>query len=342
MKKLFIHQPLFRLLSPLFSGIIIYLLILLLNNNTEQIQNEFFNEELYVCIVLSYIIQEFSRLLLLLFAKFTSIKSEILALLFQVSFSLILCTIIVTVAVIFYFKYILGFTATTEEIYVFNSIFCGITLLYILLYVSHQYLYKINSKKLEQEEFRKLNIEDDFKQFRKGINPNLLFDSFESLLVLIQSDKEKCDDFIDHLATIYRYILSAKEKQLVSFIDEISALEELIALLNYLPFRKINLINSCKENFLVVPGSLLFLIEQIVRTTIISAENKLVIELKEYENSLVVFYEKNDKIIEKLNIKMLSELERTYSIYSADSIKISENNDVRNIKIPKLQIDTKI
>ena len=59
MKKLFIHQPLFRLLSPIISGVIIYLLVLLLNNNVEQIQEQFFNEELYFCIALSYLIKNF-------------------------------------------------------------------------------------------------------------------------------------------------------------------------------------------------------------------------------------------------------------------------------------------
>ena len=69
MKKLFVHHPLFRLLSPLFSGFIVYLLILLINNNVEQLQEQFLGEELYVCIGLSFIIQELARLLLVLFKK---------------------------------------------------------------------------------------------------------------------------------------------------------------------------------------------------------------------------------------------------------------------------------
>jgi len=41
MRKLFIHHPLFRLLSPLFSGILVYLLLLLINNNIGQLQEAF-------------------------------------------------------------------------------------------------------------------------------------------------------------------------------------------------------------------------------------------------------------------------------------------------------------
>ena len=94
MRKLFIHHPLFRLLSPIFSGVVVYLLILLLNNNVEQLQEQFFGEELYICIGLSYLIQEFSRLLLILFKKLPQVKSTFIQLIFQVAdFLITMCRI---------------------------------------------------------------------------------------------------------------------------------------------------------------------------------------------------------------------------------------------------------
>ena len=340
MKKLFIHNPLFRLLSPVFSGVIVYLLILLLNNNVQQIKEEFLGEELYICIGLSYLIQEFSRLLLVFFKRIPKVKSTLLLFVFQIVISMILCVVLVTTAIILYFKNVLGFLPTTEEIYVFNYIFCAVTFIYILLYISHQYLYKINTEKLHQEELIKQNIEDDFNQFKKGINPNLLFESFETLLVLIKNDKEKSDEFIDHLATIYRYILSGKEKQLVTISEELDILKELVKLLNYLPYRTISLINNCKNSFLTVPGSLLFLIENLVKTTIHSLDKKLEIKLEEQDEFLEVVYNKNDKISNQFNSNHLKELKRTFAIYSKQIIDIEEDEVVRKIRIPKLQIQS--
>ena len=338
MKKLFIHQPLFRLLSPVISGVIIYLLVLLLNNNIQQAQEQFFNEELYFCIALSYLIQEFSRALLLLFKKFLSDKLSVINIVSQIVVSMILCVLISTLAIKLYFKYLLNFSASNEEIYVFDSIFCVITLLYILLYISHQYLYKINTEKLIQEQLIKQNIEQEFKQFKKGINPNLLFESFESLLILIQKDKDKTDDFIDHLATIYRYILSGKEKQLVAFNEELIIVEELVKLFNYLPYRSISINNNCKKTFLVVPGSLLFIIEQIVRTSIISSNTNLVVSFEEKGDNLEINYLKNDKITTQFNIKKIKEIVSTYHIYSTQIIEVVEDNFTRKIILPKLKI----
>ena len=338
MRKLFIHHPLFRLLSPVFSGVVVYLLILLLNNNVEQLQEQFFGEELYICIGLSYLIQEFSRLLIVLFKKLPQVKSTFLQLFFQILISLLLCVALVTISINLYFKHVLGFEATSEELYTFNVIFCVITFIYILLYVSHQYLYKVNTEKLTHEQLIKQNIEDDFMQFKRGINPGLLFESLEALLVLIKNDKEKSDDFIDHLATIYRYILSGRERQLVSFDEEYQTAEELIKLFNHLPYRSISLENNTTNDFLIVPGSLLFLIEQIVRTSIISSDVKLQLKINENKDTIEVTYKPNDKITDQFSIKNIEEVKRVFAIYSDRNVQVSETEIARIITIPKLQI----
>lgn len=336
MKKLFIHQPFFRILSPIFSGIVIYLLILLLNNRVEQLQEQFLGEELYFCIGLSYLVQELSRALLLIFKRIPKGKNTFLSLLFQVFISLLFSTLVVTVVVILYFKYVVKFSASTEEIVTFDSIFAVITFIYILLFLSHQYLYKINSEKLEHEELIKQNIEDDFKQFKRGINPNLLFESFEALIVLMNQHPEKADEFIDHLSTIYRYILSSKDRQLVSFQEEVGNLNELESLFNKLPYRNITIENNIKKDFLVVPGSLLFLIELVVRNTILSSGIELNMAIEQIDHEIYLHYQTHDKINASLETDDFKEIQRVYSIYSEIPISVQTEGDIRTIRIPKL------
>lgn len=340
MKKLFVHQPLFRLLSPVFSGVIVYLLVLLLNNNIPQIQEDFFNNELYFCIALSYLVQEFSRILLLLFKKTLSNSISVVNIVLQIVISMLVCITFSTFAIHLYFDYILGFSATLDEIIVFNSIFCVITFIYILLNISHQYLFKINTEKLHQEELRRQQIEEDFKQFKKGINPNLLFESFEALIILIHKDISKTDEFIDHLSLIYRYILAGKKEQLIAFSQELQVVNELVALLNYLPFRKIKIHNTVTRSFFVVPGALLFVVEQIVRTIIVDESMTLDISFSENSNYLEISYCKNDKITTPFSIKKIEEIEKTYQIYSTQQIEIIEveQEQTRKIILPKLKI----
>ncbi|GGH01956.1 hypothetical protein GCM10011416_20940 [Polaribacter pacificus] len=336
MKKLFIHKPFFRLLSPIFSGVICYLLVLLVNNNVGQLTEDFLGQELYFCILLSYAVQEFSRLLLQLFQKLPTIGGTLLTISVKCLVSLILSMVIITVFISVYYQLILGFSPSTEELLLFNSIFSSITFVYICLYISHQYLYKINSQKLAMELLRKKNIEEDFKQFKQEINPKLLFESLESLLVLLNENNDQVDDLIDQLAIIYRYILSNKTTELVTIEKELEVLNHFILLYNYLPYRKVVLNVSALTNFLIVPGSLLFVIEQVIRSVIISQHSKLLITIEQQAESIEVRYTPEDLLIAGFDAVNFVSLKKAYSIYSKNEIQIQELDNMRVISIPKL------
>jgi len=338
MKKLFIHHPLFRLLSPLFSGIVVYLLILLINNNVEKLEEQFLGEELYICIGLSFITQELSRLLLLVFKKITLPFSSTVSLVVQVALSLLLCISVVTVAIYLYFEYTFGYAPNSEELWLFNSIFCAVTLIYILLHISHEYLYKINTKKINDELIRKQLIEEDFTQFKNEINPDLLFVSLETILVLMKEQKNKVDDFIDHLAATYRYILSKNKRQLVLLQEELLIVDQLVQLFNYLPFGKVAIQNSISSKFLVVPGSLLKIIEYVVKGTISSTNKPLSIKLSETDVALELSYDSNDKLVKPFQMKELDSVKNIYDVYSSQSIKFEEIGKKRQISLPKLHI----
>lgn len=338
MKKLFIHSPIFRLLSPMFSGFIIYFLILLVNNNIEQLLEQFIGEELYFCVILSYTTQEFSRVLIVLFKRVPKLKKTLYNLIAQILLSVLLCIGMVTLFTQLYFTYFVGYSITIEELYLFNSIYVFITLIYISLFISHQYLYKINTERMTYEAIAKENIEHDFVEFKRGINPNLLIESFEALIVLIHQNKELADDFIDHLATIYRYILSSKKQQLISVNEEILVLEELEALFNKLPYRTINLTKEIEQDFLMVPGTLLYVLESIVRNTIVSNEIALEVLIKENGNTIEISYKHKDKLSTSFLTNELKEMSRVLQVYSDEALSVNETENQRIITIPKLQI----
>jgi len=338
MNKLFIHTPVFRFLSPFFSGTIAYLLILLINNNIAQLQEEFLSQELYVCIALSFIVHEFSRLQLWLFKLIPRFLGTPFMLLIHITITVLISATIIALLIISYYFYASGYAPLPEELQTFISIYCSIPVAYVLLNLSHQYLNKINTQKLENELLIKENIEEDFKQFKREINPSLLFESFEVLLVLIKEDKNLVDPFIDNLATIYRYILASKKNQLVAVNNEIEIVNELINIYNHLPYRKINVRVKEDFEFLIVPGTLLYVIEQIIKTTIVSTKVSLEILLEVQDNNFTLRYLKEDKITDTFTHKNLEDLKKVYSIYSTDSIAVLEEEDQRVISIPTLNI----
>ena len=274
--------------------------------------------------------------MLWVFSKLPIKLSSFLKLIIQIVASLLLCIILVTIAIHLYYKNILGFTPSSGELWMFNSIFCAITIIYVLLHISHRYLYKVNTKRLENEYMMKQLVEDDFMQFKNGINPTLLFECFEAMIVLIRQNSDKVDHLIDHMALVYRYILSKKSKQLVLVEEELNVLDELVQLFNYLPFRNVVLNKDIHSSFLVVPGSMLVLVERIIRNTINNHENPLSIDLIEGDKCLILSYVKNDKIIYGFKNSAFNDIDNRYTIYSEDDLIIEDIDSKRIIRIPKL------
>ncbi len=339
MKKLFIHHGLFRLLSPLFSGTLVYLLILLINNNIGQVQESFLGQELYVCIGLAYVIQEYARLSLLAFDRLGKSVSFLTHLLLQVVTSIGVCVLLVSLSMYFYFNYVLGYTPNFRELLIFNSLFALITLIYVILYRSHQFLYMINTERINREVEAKKGIEADFAMFKKGINPRLLFESLEAILVIMKSAPEEAESLSDHFSAVYRYLLSKRVNELVPVSEEIDILQDHIKLFNHLPYRKVELqLDDLKDSW-TVPGSFLMLSEKIIRSTIPSENKRLKLSIDDKEDRIEFHYETEEVLNGGLDKSSLKDINKSYSFYSDRDIQLSEGVSYKTIKLPKLKLN---
>lgn len=335
MTRRFVHLPLFRIVSPAVSGIVVYLLILLINNNVAALEGQFLSRELYVCIALSYLIQEVCRLVVVVFGRFRLPSNELLRILIQLGISFSLSVILVSLGIYLYYLFVLGFEPVIQEYRMFNGIFAIITMTYMALYISHDYLRRIHDQRIAQELNTKENLEADFRQFRQGINVQLLFESLESLIVYMKVDKEKADVFLEHLSRVYRYILSRKN-ELVEIRQELEVLDELLWIFNSLPNRQVRLTKTVHSDFLVVPGVLLHLIEGMIRNSIATALLPLQINLGEDEQFLVLSSEKMERLGALPVQSMVRELSVTYGFYSDQWLQVEETEVDLTIKLPKL------
>ena len=339
MKKLFVHHPLFRLLSPLFSGTLVYLLILLINNNIGQLEEAFLGQELYVCIGLAYLIQEYARLSLLWFARSAWPKTFFLKLLVQLISTIAIGVVLVTSAMYLYFYHVLGYSPNGRELFIFNSIFSLITLFYLVLYLSHEFLYKVNTDRITKEIEAKDEIEADFLQFKKGVNPELLFESLEALLVLMKKNPEDAEQLSDHFSSVYRYMLAKKSRELVPLSEELEILEESLRLFTYLPLRKVLLKKEGTFDSWVVPGSLLTIVERIARSTIPTSDTDLAIAIMERNETILLEYIPEEVLRGSFLTKDLGDIARNYRFYTDRTIQVTEKHPHKIVEIPKLSLD---
>jgi sensor histidine kinase YesM len=341
MKRLFIHNPFFRLIAPFVFGIIVYMLILLVSNNLNDINQLFSNQELYVTIALTFLTFETLRLSVVTIAKlnFKLIRDKIAL---TIVVGVLLSLVALSLSLAAYYKWIVGFSIGTSDLVIFWVIFGFTGLLYNLLYFSNEYLFKENTLLLERERKLKEKMEMDFILFRNEINPSLLYDSLETLLASLHKRPNEAEEQIDLLADVYRYQLVNRKKELVSWAEEAKALLSLCALFNH-RYDNLVTIKQDKEglgNHHVVPGSFLIAFDSVVRNTLIAKDSPLEINLYlEGDDYLVMQHRLNDKLmLHQESLENFARLQRSYSFFS-DQPFVQVKADRENyIKFPLIKV----
>ncbi len=343
MNRLFVHHIVFRISAAPILGVLVYLVILLVNNSVRGITEIFNNQELYVCMGLGYISFESMRLAIRWIEKHEHRWMPRNRIIIQTVATLIINLTLIYAAISSYFLMAIGFSIGTYELYLFLMIYGVTGLLYNLLYFSHYYLLLENKQRLEEEKKLQEKVEADFASFRSEINPDLLYESLENLILTIHHNADKAEEQIDYLAGIYRYSLVNRQKELISLAEERHAAQNLLNLLNYRYQQQLNLVSdiSGEDEVFLIPGSLLVSLDAIVRNTLISNKSPLVIRLylEEEDDYLVLQHTLNDKLmLHQESLQAFQRLQRSYSFFSDKPFVQVKAGRENFIKFPLIRI----
>lgn len=343
MKKYFIHNAFFRLFAPPVYGILAYLIILLINNSLLQVNEIFSGQEVYMCIGLTFICFESARLMIIAVQRFVSGKYARAKILVQFIAGTIIPTALVILAISLYFSFVIGFSIAFSQLILFTIIFSFSAILYNVLYVSNDYQLRENTLKLTAERQQREVLEMEMDEFRNDINPDLLYESLENVISMINRKNSDAEEYIDYLASAYRYVLTNRQQELISLQHEIDAGKNIVRLLNEKYFGQVKLETSLSEADMalqLIPGSLPVAIESIVRNTIISANDPLVIKCYlEDDEYLVLQCRLNDRLVKHSESTLaLARLQKSYTLYSEKPLIQIKAYEENYIKLPVLRL----
>lgn len=344
MNRSFVHTILFRLCAPLITGILTYLLVLLIHDSVLGLNSTFSNQELYVSMALSYLAFAAMRVVILLIDRFGKAWNIRRRIVLQMLLTLAGNLAIVNVSMSSYYRMVAGFSIGQHELNIFLAIFGIIGLLYNLLYFSHYYLLQENRSRIDQERKLQEKVEADFVSFRSEINPDLLYESLENLILTIHHNSDEAEEQIDYLAGIYRYSLVNRQKELIGLDEELKAATSLLNLINYRYQKQLKLIEDIhnQSEIYLIPGSLLITIDTIVRNTLISQKSPLVIRLylEEEDDYLVLQHTVNDKLqLHQESLQAFTRLQRSYTFFSDQPFLQVKAGKENYIKFPLIRMD---
>ncbi len=342
--KVFIRNRIYRIVFPLLSGSVIYLLVLMVFDSLDQLQENFFSQEALFTIVLSYCISESYVIMLRVLDKYMPFENGYrLRQGIQLVGTLLLTTLMVTILMTGYFKLIIGYSGFLSEWIAFSLIFFLFYSMINVYYLSHYNLFRHQSIILEREQQLKVNLDLEMETFKNDIHPPLLFGCLETLIGLVRGDKKKADDYIMILSRQYRNILDNKKSELIEMSKELESLSDVVYLLNFRYQNSLVLKNNLSETqpgSYLVPGTLVFLAEEIIFNSIISEYQPLELVVDNAGSDALIMSYKINEILdgERFNSGKMSRMNNTYNYFSGRDIATEEKDGNRKYTIPILSL----
>ncbi|MEO0526145.1 MAG: histidine kinase [Bacteroidota bacterium] len=254
----------------------------------------------------------------------------------------------ITVTHFILFLWILFFELVDGLIYSFNTYsvnprlnrFIYFFVMIMLLVISRAIELNNQSKRdtIEKERLKRKSLQNELAALKNQVNPHFLFNSLNSLSLLVREDQKAAVKFINKLSFLYRYILQSKDQNLLTVKEELKFLESYIHLIQ----------ERYRDNFVVnidinekllpkkIPAlALQLLMENVVKHNEISNEKPLYVDLFE-ENGYLVLRNKLQKrtgYIESTHTG-LSNLNTRFKLHMNKGIEIAKDDVHFTVKLP--------
>jgi len=181
-----------------------------------------------------------------------------------------------------------------------------------------------------------------FESLRSQINPHFLFNSFNTLITLIEENPKLAMQFTEHLSDFFRDILQLRDRDLILLKEEISFVENYFELLKNRFGQNLNLIikvsTSLAENSYIPPLTLQMLVENAIKHNVVSTKHPLTFEINGSEGFLTVQnkiqLKKNPETSTKIGLRNIL---NQFNLIAGKEVHIEQSEGYFKVIIPLLK-----
>lgn len=207
------------------------------------------------------------------------------------------------------------------------------------------FLINQRDKRLQREAALKRSlIESQYESLKSQINPHFLFNSFNTLITIIDENPKAAVEYVEKLSDFYRSILQYREKDVIPLQEELALVDSFSFLLkkrfgdNFL--LQINAkVNG--ETLFIAPLTLQILVENAVKHNVISKSKPLKISIeRNAEDDIVVQNTLQRKLTPERSTGFgLHSIIHRYEMLSNKKIKVVETDTTYTVSIPLIKND---
>lgn len=204
--------------------------------------------------------------------------------------------------------------------------------------VARLYFNNKERKRKNAEHAKVEQIRGQYELLKSQVSPHFLFNSFNTLLALIEEDQKLASTYVEKLSALFRSVLTYKDTDLITLKEELVLVDAYI----YLQQQRFgsNLlvktdIHSDAFKKMVMPMSLQLLVENAIKHNAISGQKPLFIEITTSEHQVVVKNNLQPKAQSEPSTGFgLSSLEQRYSSLFKKQLIIEVNNHYFQVLLP--------
>ncbi len=209
-----------------------------------------------------------------------------------------------------------------------------------LMVVGHQSLIHLKKSIEDNERMKQEMIQSQYETLKSQVNPHFLFNSLNTLTVMIPRQPEVAVQFVEQMSKVFRYSLQHSGENTIDLGTELKVVQAYLFLNEQRYDGKLIVDIKVGESVLqqkIITQSLLMLIENAIKHNEISHENPLSVSIYNEENYLVVKNTLQRKsLVEQSTNVGLDNIKKRYSLASDIPVVVEEGNNLFIVKIPLL------
>ncbi|MCB0554040.1 MAG: histidine kinase [Phaeodactylibacter sp.] len=200
---------------------------------------------------------------------------------------------------------------------------------------------RTREKRLEQEaSLKRAMVESQYEALKSQINPHFLFNSFNTLISIIEENPGLAVEFVEKLSDFYRSILQYREKEVISLQEEIELVKNYAFLLQKRYGSSLQLVvQTDGQQGYIAPLTLQMLVENAVKHNIISKSRPLSIEiLSQPEGYIMVRNTLQKKLTQEPSTGFgLHSIINRYQLLSERSLRVEEDGQYFCVCVPVIK-----
>ena len=193
------------------------------------------------------------------------------------------------------------------------------------------------------ERVEKDKVEFQFETLKSQVNPHFLFNSFNTLIAVIEEDKDTAVEYVEKLSDFYRNILLQREKNVIPLDEELEMIHDYYFLQQ--KRYKSNFILKLdipaeKQKAFIAPLTLQLLVENAVKHNVISREKPLTVEIFIENNYIAVSNNLQPKQQPEPSTGVgLHNIVNRYKLLTEKEVKINRYGLQFTVAVPLLNVE---